>query len=294
MKYKDGSGIENSVLHRATIVRAILQYAKRDGIVPTNVASKRDSWVDLPQPQQHVFEVFTPGEAEKFIKSLQDELLWFRTAVLFALLLGLRRSEVIGVNESDIDLQTHELKIQRVITQQSEEKKKRLTVKMTTKNRRPKCFNLSEELFACVEALREENKKNEKLFGQSYDQTWAGYLFRDVDGRLIEPDMLTKTFSRFITKIGCKKLWFHDLRHSCASILHANGVSLKTVQEILGHTQLTTTVMYTHLYEDEKTQALDYMSGRFLGGGRTEDKNLISESTTTESDRKTDRKTDET
>lgn len=263
-KYSDGTGIENTILHRATIIRAVLQYCKRDGIVEKNVASKRDSWVELPQPQQHVFQVFTPEEADEFVEALKGEPLWFRVAVLLALMLGLRRSEVIGLRVSDIDFKAHELVIQCVVTQQAgEDRGKKLTVKTKTKSTTTKCLEIWDELLTCIEAMIEGNRKNEELFGEDYDHAWKGFLFRDVDGKLIQPDTLTKTFSKFVERIGCKKLRFHDLRHSCASILHANGYSIKTVQEILGHKQLTTTIMYTHAYEKEKKQAMNYMQSRY-------------------------------
>lgn len=264
VKQKDLSGIENTVLHRAAVLRAILQRLKQDGIIAVNVASKRDCHVNLPRPQQHVFEVLTPKEADKFVMELKNEPLWFRVAVLLALLIGLRRSEIIGLREIDFNLSENKLIIRCVVTEQTgREKKKVLTAKMNTKNSKVKTFKLSGDLVKCLKSMQQENRKNEELFGSSYDQTWSGYLFRDIDGKLISPDTLSKYFAKFVDRIGGKKLRFHDLRHSCASILHANGVSLKTVQNILGHSDLATTIMYTHLYEDEKDQAINYMSKRF-------------------------------
>lgn len=268
-KFADGSGIENTVMHRAAIVRAVLSTAKRDGIISVNAASKRDTWISLPRPQQHVFAVLTPTEAESFIAHLDGEPVWFRTAVLLALLLGLRRSEVIGLRESDIDLELRRLEVQRAVTQQTTDGKNGLTAKSTTKNNRVKRFPLSNGLLACLRDLMAENRKNETVFGRSYDQQWAGYLFRDIDGQLICPNALTRRFAEFIKRTGCKNIRYHDLRHSCASILHASGVSLRTVQGILGHSQLTTTVMYTHLYDSEKVQALDYLSERYLRPAET-------------------------
>lgn len=271
VKYKDLSGVENTVSHRAAVLRAILQKLKRDGIIVVNVASKRDSHVNLPRVQQHVFDVLTPEEADEFIAQLKNEPLWFKVAVLLALLLGLRRSEVIGLREVDFDLKTRKLVVRCVVTEQvGPQKKKEIIAKIKTKNSKVKQFDLTDELAKCFDALQQENRKNEKLFGSSYDQAWKGYFFRDKDGKLIEPDVLTKHFSKFANRIGNKNLRYHDLRHSCASILHANGVSLRTVQEILGHSQLSTTIMYTHLYAEEKSQAVNYMTDRFLKSSQNE------------------------
>ena len=59
---------------------------------------------------------------------------------------------------------------------------------------------------------------------------------------------MTEHFDWLLTKYGLKHIRFHDLRHSCASLLYANGVSLKEIQEWLGHSDISTTSnIYTHL-----------------------------------------------
>lgn len=110
-----------------------------------------------------------------------------------------------------------------------------------------------------------EHTQNEEMFGCAYVQDWNGYLMRYKDGQLISPNALTRAFSQFIEKHGFKKVRYHDLRHSCASILYANGTDIMTIQEILGHAQLTTTLMYTHKLSDRKTLALAQIDAQFLG-----------------------------
>lgn len=87
---------------------------------------------------------------------------------------------------------------------------------------------------------------------------------RYQDGKIIPPNTITQHFQTFLTKNELKKIRFHDLRHSCASILFANGVDILTIQEILGHAQLTTTITYTHKISDNKSKALTQMSNQFL------------------------------
>ena len=69
-----------------------------------------------------------------------------------------------------------------------------------------------------------------------------------------------------VCKASWKQIRFHDLRHSCASILYANGIDLLTIQEILGHAQLTTTIMYTHKISEQKSIALSQMSNLMMLG----------------------------
>ena len=67
-------------------------------------------------------------------------------------------------------------------------------------------------------------------------------------GELMKPNYLSQAFPAFLEKHGLRHIRFHDLRHSCASLLYANGVALKDIQEWLGHSDIATTSnIYTHL-----------------------------------------------
>ena len=264
VKYADGSGIENTVMHRATVLRCVLQYAKREGIVECNAASKNDSQIDLPRPQRHEFSILHTDEAKRLLQQINYEDLWFRVAVTMGLLLGLRRSEIIGLRISDINFGDNTICVSHTVTQQTLNGKNSLTPKPFTKNRTPKSFTISPAFTDLLKTLAEEHKRNEILFGAGYDKTWDGYLMRYPDGKLVSPNALTTAFSHFTKKNNFKPLRFHDLRHSCASILYANGTDLMTIQEILGHAQLTTTISYTHKISDRKGKALADMSERFF------------------------------
>jgi len=270
-KFSDCSGIENTIKHRTTLIRSVLQYAKRDGLVDRNVASTRDCHVSLPSPQRNLFPVLTNKEANHMMKLAQKEELWFQVAIAMGLLIGLRRSEVIGSRETDINWDQRFILISQTITQQTIDRKNVLTVKPFTKNKKQKQLVLVLELNALIESLIEEHRKNEQLFGKSYDHSWDGYLIRYPDGRLVLPNALTNKFDLFINKHNLKPIRFHDLRHSCASILYANGVDILTIQKILGHAQLSTTYLYTHIINDQQNAALVQMGEQILGDDSGED-----------------------
>lgn len=202
--YPDGSGVENTVKHRATMLRSVLQYAKRAGIVDRNVASTRDSYVDFPNPQRHEFLVLTPEEAQNMLMYLESEDLWFKVAVLLALLFGLRRSEIVGIRICDIDLAQGIIRISHTVTQQTIDSKNVLSANPFTKNKRAKEFELEAELKSLLSQLIQENSKNKQAFGKDYDQTWEGYLFRYADGSLVSPNALTNKFRNFLKKNGLK------------------------------------------------------------------------------------------
>jgi len=86
----------------------------------------------------------------------------------------------------------------------------------------------------------------------------------DVLGTLIKPDYISQHFPLLLKKHGLRKIRFHDLRHSCASLLYANGVSLKEIQEWLGHSDISTTSnIYTHLDYSSKIAAANAILGSF-------------------------------
>ena len=77
-------------------------------------------------------------------------------------------------------------------------------------------------------------------------------------GKLFEPNWVTETFGRLMKKHGLRQIRFHDLRHSCASLMLANGVPMKQIREWLGHSDISTTSnIYSHLDAESKLESAD-------------------------------------
>lgn len=114
--------------------------------------------------------------------------------------------------------------------------------------------------------LLEKKKKQEeyrRLCGNSYCKDYLDYLYVDELGHLIEPFYITAAFPKFLEKHGLRRIRFHDLRHSCASLLLANNVPMKQIQEWLGHSDFSTTAnIYAHLdYNSKLSSASALMAG---------------------------------
>ena len=82
--------------------------------------------------------------------------------------------------------------------------------------------------------LKEKEKQdfNKKLYGNTYKNAENYICVRD-NGELMKPDTITNQFPRLLQQLGMKKITLHNLRHSCASILLSNGISMKEIQEWL-------------------------------------------------------------
>lgn len=95
---------------------------------------------------------------------------------------------------------------------------------------------------------REQQELYRKKFGRSWCSKWEGYICLLPDGEIITPNFLTAHFGRLLKKHNLPPIRFHDLRHTCASLLVQAGVSMKQVQLWMGHSDFSTTAdIYAHL-----------------------------------------------
>ena len=110
---------------------------------------------------------------------------------------------------------------------------------------------------------------NKQVCGNCYNYEYDGFVLVDELGERMRVDYLTNAFPKFLESHGLRQMRFHDLRHSCASLLLANGVPLKHIQEWLGHSDFTTTAnIYAHLdYKSKITSAQAMETGLALPEG---------------------------
>ena len=110
---------------------------------------------------------------------------------------------------------------------------------------------------------------NKQVCGNCYNYEYDGFVFVDELGERMRVEYLTNAFPKFLESHGLRRMRFHDLRHSCASLLLANGVPLKHIQEWLGHSDFTTTAnIYAHLdYKSKITSAQAMETGLALPEG---------------------------
>ena len=115
----------------------------------------------------------------------------------------------------------------------------------------PLVDNIREKLLA----LKEQQKENKRICGNCYNREYDGYVFVDVMRNIFNPRNLSSNFSKLLELKGLH-IRFHDLRHSCASLLLANDVPMKQIQEWLGHSDISTTAnIYSHLDYKSNTSA---------------------------------------
>ena len=108
-----------------------------------------------------------------------------------------------------------------------------------------------------------QETQNRIAFGRAYQDN--SYVFKWSDGHPYSPDYVSKRFSTLLKKHNLPHIRFHELRHSCASMLLAMGWNLKDVQEWLGHSDIKMTAnIYSHLDVGRKTNIADSLAEKFL------------------------------
>lgn len=238
----------NTVIHRHANIRKALQYAFTTGLINSNPAD----CVQRPRKEKYQASFYNEKELEQLFKKVKGDPVEF--AVIVAAFYGLRRSEVIGLKWDAIDFEKKTITIRHTVTQFTKDGKSVIVEKDRTKTKSSyRILPLVPPFEALLLNMKAQQQINHKLCGRSYCKEYLEYIYVNEIGELIKPGYLTQHFPLVLEKNNLRKIRFHDLRHSCASLLYANGVSLKEIQEWLGHSDISTTSnIYTHLNFDSK------------------------------------------
>ena len=105
----------------------------------------------------------------------------------------------------------------------------------------------------------------QEMFGRGYNKEYLEYVNVDAIGNIYNPDYVSKHFAVLLRRHGLRKIRFHDLRHSCASLLLAKGIPMKMIQDWLGHSDMSTTAnIYSHIDSTSKKETA-HAIGELLG-----------------------------
>ena len=263
---------ENTIRrHHANIHKALKQ-AFIKGIIPGNPADL----VEIPQDaDEFIPETYSQEELKELFRLIRGERI--ELAVLIAAFYGMRRGEVLGLKWNAVNFEEKTICVRHTVTETTDPSgKKKLLHRNRAKNKSSiRTMPLMPEIEAVLRTEQEKQKAYRKLCGRSYNRNYLGYIFVDELGNMIKPNYISQTFHDFLEKKGLRPIRYHDLRHSCASLLMAKKVDLRRIQEWLGHSDITTTSrLYIHMsYADKEESAAvlnDSLSIGYQGGnGKT-------------------------
>ncbi len=242
---KLSKGLEPStVQHIRAVLRRALAQAVKWGLVPRNVAAL----VDPPHGEAIEQTPLTATEARALLEALKGDRLLAMYSV--ALALGLRRGEVCALKWQDVDLKAGTLYVRATL--QRVGGKLQLLEPKTEKSKRT--IKLPSQLKSELRAHRDRMEGERDLAGDRWKEN--GFVFPTSIGTPYEPRNLNRHFTKLLARLGMPHSRVHDMRHTAASLLLAQGVSLRLVSEILGHSSTRVTGdIYGHPYDEARDSA---------------------------------------
>jgi len=243
----------NSVLHIHRIINKAFKDAVRDQIINKNPCQ----FVETPTSVRFEAGFLQPEEIPTLLNMFKDNEIY--PAVALGVLRGFRRGEILALRWADIDFKNNTIYIRHNINWG----KDGYTLdKPKTKNS-VRTIPISKQL----KELLEEHKKKQLEYKQIF---WGKYYKSDFvvthkNGTLIKPGCLSNMFTRELAKNKFRHIRFHDLRHTAASLMLAEGIQLKVVSEMLGHSSISITAdLYSHVIDTLKRDAGYKLDEKYL------------------------------
>jgi len=229
-------------------LRTAFKQATRWGLIVRNPVDA----VDGPKVERFEIRPFTPEEARQFLSAIRGERLEALYSV--ALTMGLRQGEALGLRWQDVDLDLGNLRINKQL--QRINGKFQLVEPKTPRSRRTLALPAS-----IVVGLREHWNRQlseRAVVGERWET--SDLVFTTDRGRPLDGTVVSHHFHRQLDRAGLVQRRFHDLRHSCATLLLVQGVSPRVVMDVLGHSQIALTMnTYTHVLPQLRREAADRM-----------------------------------
>ena len=225
---------------------SLLSQAMEDGLIPVNVALKPGKFLPKVSKRRQV-NPFTREEVSIFLAAVQRYAPRYYPLFLCAVRTGLRLGELLALQWGDLDFRGRFLLVQRNYTH------RKVTTPKSGESRR---VDMSRELAQVLTDLRVERQLQTSANGWPSIPEW---VFCSETGGLLDGDNLRhRAFYALLRVSGQRKIRFHDLRHTFASLLLQQGESPVYVKEQMGHSSIAITVdLYGHLIPGGNRQAVD-------------------------------------
>jgi integrase len=243
---------DGSVRYAHRLVRAILQDAVLEDLVPSNVARN----LRISHRYRPKFTPWTAEDARRFLVAVRGDRFYPLYAV--ALALGLRRGELLALRWVDVDQVDNVVRVEHTLQRINGS----LTlgpVKTDGSDRRLAMSN-------AVAAVFRQQRKAQEVDRLAAGSRWRenGMVFTTKYGTPLEPRNLNRHLDAACKRAGVPRIRFHDLRHSCATLLYDQGVPIENIQDVLGHSSPTVTkTIYVEATRKIQRDAVDRLGFLF-------------------------------
>lgn len=251
--------VANTVIHYHTVLHSAFKRAFKDELIDANPFDR----IDRPKKNKFTGENYSEDELITMLGLLRGDVIY--PAVMLAGGLGLRRSEALGARWSRVDWEKRTILLDTKVIEYKENGKVIVEPVEEMKNKSSRrTLPLPDPVYEMLCEEREKQDLYRRMFKGSYNRKFDDYICVDQLGELLRPNRVTGRFADLIERYGLRKIRFHDLRHTFASILINQDVPLLNVSAFLGHSDLSTTAnIYAHLDKSKKQESADVISNIF-------------------------------
>ena len=245
----------NTLAKHHNSIHAALGIAVRNRWITYNPAD----YTEKPGIEKFCGSFLTINELQRLFKHLEGHKLYL--PVVLAAVLGLRRSEALALRWKDINWDSKTVCIQHTVVKYSEHHRNKLFFSNLTKNDSShRTLPIPEKLFDYLQKVKIKQCKLYIRNRKVYNKQYLEYICVDEFGNFITPDYVSKKFKIHTDRLKLK-CRYHDLRHTCASLLYQNGTQMKAVSQWLGHSSTAVTdSVYIHLSFKDKQNIADTLN----------------------------------
>ncbi len=218
-----------------------------DGLIPRNPATG----LKLPRIIREEIDPLTEEESRRLLEAVRGERL--EALYILALSTGMRQDELLALKWEDVDLEGGRLRVRRTLTHAD---KAFVLGEPKTKNSR-RTIRLTKGTISALQAHLSRHLEEIEEMGSLYQP--GGLIFATELGTIINPSNLrNRSFKPLLKRSGLPQIRFHDLRHTCATLLLSKNVNPKVVSEMFGHSSISITLdIYSHLLPDMQEKAIE-------------------------------------
>lgn len=235
------------------VLRTALKSAVKRGLIENNPSET----INLPKARDKEMDYLTRDQVDRFLEECKDH--WpYEGLFTLAIYEGLRRGELMGLKWKDIDFEKQTLSVRRQLLRRWNYGFYFDTPKSKSSKR---CVDLSGLSF---EVLKKHKERQEELKAEEDEWEYDELVFTSMSGTILMPRNIRKNLKKHLNRSDCPLVRFHDLRHTCATLLMSEGVNVKVIANQLGHSKPSITWnRYGHVSPSMKRDAADAMDNLF-------------------------------
>jgi integrase len=249
-KDKKLSGTYLLYIHR--VLNVAMKYACKLKLINNNPCQ----FVTTPKKNKFTAAFVKPEDIQKYLDLFRDA--WIFPSIALSMICGLRRNETLALRWQDVDLKNGVIHVIHSVERINGEFKLK-----TPKSGKTRDVNMPQGMIDLLKAHKKKQKEMRLLLGEEYKV--SDFVVTEDDGTRPDPRYATRFFMRRLSKSNLPYVRFHDLRHTAASLMLLEGIDIKTVSEVLGHSSITITMdIYGHVLDEAKKKAADSLNKYLL------------------------------